>query len=360
MSKNILVVFGGVSPEHDISIQSAKNVINSLGKHTAIPLYITREGKWLIYDGKHDNIEGINWEKYGTPAIISPDRSNRGLIRIVGERIKTILVDVVFPVLHGPYGEDGTIQGLCELSGLPYVGCGVAASAIGMDKSITKLIAKSLGIPQLGYMTVDYEDYLANKRDILKKIRYKVGYPCFVKANNGGSSIGVSKVMDRVMLDLAILEAFHLSPKVIVEKAANGREIEIGVLGNGFDAKLSACGEIIPGGEFYDFNEKYKNNTTQLIVPANLPDKVVEIIEAYALGLFASIGGKGLARVDFFVKEEKVYFSEINTIPGFTAISLYPRMWEASGVSRLELVEELIRLATVGESEKSCCCDRQP
>ena len=355
MSKNILVVFGGVSPEHDVSIQSAKNVINSLGRHTAIPLYITREGKWLIYDGKHDNIEGINWEKYGTPAIISPDRNNRGLIRIVGERVKTILVDIVFPVLHGPFGEDGTIQGLCELAGLPYVGCGVTASAVGLDKSITKLIAKSLGIPMLGYMAIEYGSFLQNKAEILKKIRYKLGYPCFVKANNGGSSIGVSKVRNKAELEAAMTYAFTLCQKVIIEKASNGREIEIGVLGNGIDAKLSVCGEIVPSGEFYDFDAKYKNNKSQLIVPAELSDKALELIQIYTLGLFAALGGKGLARVDFFVKDEKVFLSEINTLPGFTAISLYPKMWEASGLSRFELVEELIRLSAPHEDEKPCC-----
>ena len=354
MSKNILVIFGGVSPEHDVSIQSAKNVIGLLGKHTAIPLYITREGKWLIYDGKPDNIEGINWEKYGTPAIISPDRTNRGLLRIVGDRIKTILVDVVFPVLHGPHGEDGAVQGLCELAGLPYVGCGVGASAVAIDKSLAKMIARSLKIPHIDFVTFDFSEFMKDRAGILKKMRYKFGYPCFVKSVTSGSSVGVNKAKNRKELEQAIMYAFSYSPRVMVERASSGREIEVGILGSGVNAKASLAGEIIPDGEFYDYAAKYEKQGSKLIVPADIKNETLALLQKYALGIYRAIGGKGLSRVDFFLEDDKIFFSEINTIPGFTAISLYSQMWEASGVSRFELIEALIEMAVAVPNSVDC------
>ena len=345
MSKNILVIFGGVSPEHEVSIQSAKNVIGLLGKHTAIPLYITREGKWLIYDGKPDNIEGINWEKYGTPAIISPDRTNRGLLRIVGDRTKTILVDVVFPVLHGPHGEDGAVQGLCELAGLPFVGCGMGASAVAIDKSLARMIARSLKIPHIDFVSFDLGEFMQNKAGILKKIRYKFGYPCFVKPVTCGSSVGINKAKDKKELEQAVMYAFSYSPRVMVERASRGREIEVGILGTGINAKASLAGEIIPEGEFYDYAAKYETHGSKLIVPAELKEETLALLQKYSLEIYRAIGGRGLSRVDYFIEGDKVFFSEINTIPGFTAISLYPKMWEASGVGGFELVETLIEMA---------------
>ena len=351
MSKNILVIFGGVSPEHEVSIQSAKTIIGSLGKHTAIPLYITKEGKWLIYDGKPDSIEGINWEKYGTPAIISPDRANRGLVRVVGDRIKTILVDVVFPVLHGPFGEDGAVQGLCELAGLPYVGCGVGASAAAIDKSFAKMIARSLKIPHIDFLAFDYDEFCEGKAALLKKIRYKFGYPCFVKPAACGSSVGISKAKSKGELEEAIMCAFSVSSRVLVERASGGREIEVGVLGTGVDAKASVAGEIIPDGEFYDYEAKYERLGTKLIVPADLKEEQLAMLQKHALDIFRAIGGRGLSRVDFFVEGDKIFFSEINTMPGFTKISLYSKMWEASGVSRFELIDALIEMAAAGRGE---------
>ena len=351
MSKNILVIFGGVSPEHEVSIQSAKNVIGLLGKHTAIPLYITKEGKWLIYEGKPDNIEGINWEKYGTPAIISPDRTNRGLIRIVGDRIKTILVDIVFPVLHGPLGEDGAVQGLCELAGLPFVGCGTGASAVGIDKSLARMIARSLKIPHIDFVAFGFDEFMQKRAEILKKIRYKFGYPCFVKPVTSGSSLGITKAKTRKELEQAIMYAFSYASRIMVERASNGREIEVGILGSGTNAKASLAGEIIPEGEFYDYEAKYQKQGSKLIVPAELKEETLALMQKYALDMFRTIGGRGLSRVDFFLEGDKVFFSELNTIPGFTAISLYPQMWEASGVSRFELVEALIEMAMPKNAE---------
>jgi D-alanine-D-alanine ligase len=343
--KNVLVLFGGCSAEHDISISSAATVINLINKHNIIPVYITKSGKWLLYDGKLDNIRNIDWEKFGTPAALSPDRVNRGLLRVVGEKAKIIPVDVVFPVLHGLNGEDGTVQGLCELAGIPYVGCGVASSAICMDKVFTKLIARSLKIPQADYFAFTAAQ-LGDMETVLKTVRYKLGYPCFIKPAVGGSSVGISKVTGKKELIAAIELATSSSSKVIAEKAVTGREIECAVLGTGATAKASMPGEIIPGAEFYDYDAKYVNNTSATRIPADLPNETTEMIKDYALRIFNGLDCKGLARVDFFVEESgKVLFNEINTMPGFTGISMYPMLWEAEGISRQDLVDKLIEMA---------------
>ena len=345
--KNVLVLFGGTSPEHDISIVSAASVIGTLNRHTVIPVYITREGKWLLYDGKLDNITDINWEKFGTPAILSPDRVNRGLMRIVGDKVKIIPVDVVLPVLHGPNGEDGTIQGLCELAGIPYMGCGVAASAVAMDKGIIKTVARGLKIPQGDFLVFGEDALEENLGECMNKIRYKLGYPCFVKPNCGGSSIGVSKAENRKELKIAIEEALKYSSRIIVEKFIKGREVEVGIFGNGITAKASVVGEIIADGEFYDFEAKYEKAESKTIVPADLPEDIVKKIQDYALEIYRAIDCKGLSRVDFFVAENgKVLFNELNTLPGFTPISMYAKMWEECGVTRQKLIEGLINLAT--------------
>ena len=343
--KNILVLFGGTSPEHEISMASAAAVISALGRHNVIPVYITRKGKWLLYDGKLDNVLSIDWEKFGTPTILSPDRTHKGLLRIVGDKVKIIPIDVVFPVLHGPDGEDGTVQGLCELAGLPYVGCGVLTSAICMDKDFMKMTAKSIKIPQGDYMVFRQDD-LMDIPTVVKKVRYKLGYPCFVKPAAGGSSIGISKAKSKKELEEAIAIAQKYDNKVVVEKAVNGREIEIGILGHSANAKTSIPGEIVPDGEFYDYDAKYVKQSSKTIIPADLPEKTINEISKYALEIFCGVGGRGMARVDFFVDESgKVLFNEINTVPGYTKISMYSKLWEASGISRQALVEQLIELA---------------
>ncbi|MCL2456128.1 MAG: D-alanine--D-alanine ligase [Defluviitaleaceae bacterium] len=346
MNKNVLVLFGGCSPEHDISKESVATVLNALNGHTVIPVYITRAGKWLMYDGKLDNIANMNWEKFGTPAILSPDRINRGLLRVASEKIKTVPVDVVFPVLHGPNGEDGTIQGLCELANIPCVGCGVAASAVAMDKAIMKLVARGLKIPQAEFLTFDASEIDSDLNAALKKIRYKIGYPCFVKPSAGGSSIGVSKATTRKELSEAIANALKFSPRIVVEKFIVAREIEVGVLGEGISAQASVPGEIFAAGEFYDFDAKYTNPDSKTIVPAELSEQTVAEIQKYALEIFRAIGGRGLSRVDFFVDEKnRVLFNEINTVPGFTSISMFTKMWEASGVPHQKLFSRLVEIA---------------
>jgi len=346
MGKNILVLFGGVSPEHDISKESVATVLNALNGHTVIPVYITQAGKWLMYDGKLDNIQGINWEKFGTPAILSPDRVNRGLLRIVSEKVKHIPVDVVFPVLHGSNGEDGTIQGLCELAGIPYVGCNVAASAAAMDKAIMKLIVKSLKIPQAEFLVFGADEIDIDLGEVMKKIRYKIGYPCFVKPTVGGSSIGISKAANRKELRTALETSLKFSSRVVVEKCIEGREVEVGILGAGVCAKASVPGEVLAAGDFYDYEAKYQNPESKTVIPANLPEETIKEIQKYALEIFRAIGGSGLSRVDFFIdKKNRVIFNEINMIPGFTAISMYTKMWEESGIPRQKLIEILIEIA---------------
>jgi len=343
--KNILVLFGGTSPEHDISVESAASVVSALGKYTVIPVYITKAGKWLMYDGKLDNIKSIDWEKFGTPAILSPDREHGGLLRVAYGKAKTIPVDIVLPVLHGPCGEDGTIQGLCDLAGVKYVGCGMAASAVAMDKALTKLVAKALKIPQADYLVFDFEEIMAKRKALLTKIERKLGFPCFVKPAVGGSSIGITKAHDRNALDEAINTALQLNRKIVIEKFIPGRELEVGILGAGLAAKASVVGEILAGGEFYDFEAKYENPESKTVVPADIPEAVQAKIQKYALELFRALGCTGLSRVDFFLCEDgRILLNEINTIPGFTSISMYAKMWEHSGIVWQDLLDILINL----------------
>jgi len=343
--KNVLLLFGGCSPEHEVSLASAASVVSALGRHTVIPVYITREGKWLMYDGKLDNFPNIDWEKFGTPAVLSPDKINRGMLRIVGDKVRAIPVDVVLPILHGPNGEDGTIQGLCELAGIPYIGCGVTASAVAMDKAIMRLIAQALKVPQASFLTFSIDE-LDDVNGTLSKIGRKLGYPCFVKPSVGGSSIGISKATNRKELKAAVATALEYCDRIVVEKFVEGREIEVAILGTGMAAKASVTGEIIADGEFYDYDAKYNKPASQTIVPANIPAEIQEKIQAYALQLFRAIGGRGLSRVDFFVTgDDKIYFNEINTMPGFTNISMYAKMWKESDVSWQDLIDILITIA---------------
>ena len=344
--KNVLLLFGGCSPEHDISVASASSVISALSRHRVIPVYITPAGKWLMYDGKIDNLKNLDWEKFGTPAILSPDRVNRGLLRMVGDKVKAIPIDIVVPILHGPNGEDGTIQGLCELAGIPYLGCGVMASAVAMDKATTRLLAKALKIPQTDFLVFESAQLRDNLGAAMTKIGRKLGYPCFVKPNVGGSSIGITKAADRKELPAAIEEALKYCGKIIVEKFVPGREIEVGVLGVGMAAKASETGEIIADGEFYDFDAKYTKPDSKTITPADIPEEIQQKIQEYALQIFRAIDGKGLSRVDFFITEDgRVLFNEINTVPGFTNISMYSKMWEASGIPWQDLIDILIAIA---------------
>lgn len=347
MKKNICVIFGGESPEHDISQKSVTSVLNNLNKdkYNIYTVGITRGGSWYLYTGDWSLIEPGEWEKDAASlktAFISPDSAQRGLI-VLDEKPRLIHIDVIFAVLHGEYGEDGTVQGLFELSHIPYVGTGVIASANGMDKTYSKLVFDAAGIPQADWVVVNSGDDLYGRAD---EIELKLGYPCFVKPARLGSSVGIGKAHDRAELIEALKYAEKFDRRILVEEHIDGREVECAVLGNK-DAKASTVGEIRPTVEYYDFDAKYNDNSTELIIPAQLPAQTIEKIREYAVRAFRAIDGQGLARVDFFVKRSdgSIILNEINTMPGFTNISMYPKLWNAMGVGYEELLDTLIELA---------------
>ncbi len=343
--KKICVIFGGKSPEHDISLKSATSVINNLDKdkYQIITIGITKDGKWYLYTGDTAKIESGEWEKEAKKrAVISPDAEDKAILVLDGANTEKIHPDIVFPVLHGEYGEDGTIQGLLDLAEIKSVGMGVLGSAVGMDKSFSKIAFKDAGIPQADWVLVRRENDFGGYID---EIEQKLGYPCFVKPCRTGSSVGVGKAHNKEELLLALKEAGKFDRKILVEEFIDGHEVECAVLGNE-NPKASIVGEILPTVEFYDFDAKYNDNTTELQIPADLPCDVSEKIREYAVRAFRAIDGQGLSRVDFFVKYEdnEVVLNEINTMPGFTNISMYPKLWNAVGLSYEDLLDELINL----------------
>jgi len=345
---NVAVIFGGCSLEHNVSINSAINIINSLSKekYNIIPVYINTSGSWFLYEGKADSVKAAEWEKFGTPCQLSLDRQRKGLLRISAEKVKRVPVDVVFPVLHGRFGEDGTIQGLFEMAGIKYVGCDVMSSAIAMDKAMTKLLAKTLGIAQAKYLVFGTED-IKDADKMLSAIRYKLGYPCFIKPNRTGSSIGISKAANKKELIKAVETAFAHDDKIIVEKMIEGREFACAVLGYGNELIVSDIGEIIPGGDFYDYDDKYINSKAKTIVPAKVNKASLSEFRDFSSRIFQLIGGRGLSRIDFFLEKStgKVIFNEINTMPGFTDISMYPLLMKHAGVDSSSLMDKLIEIA---------------
>lgn len=348
MKKSLCVVFGGRSPEHDISLKSVTSVIRNLDgeKYDIHMLGITKDGKWLLYTGDPEKIEGGFWEReeaYLKKAIISPDTCDGGLIVFEEDKTRTVKLDCIFPVLHGEFGEDGTIQGLFEMSGIKYVGVGVAGSANSMDKTLSKIVFQNAGIPQAAWVTVLDTDNIDDK---IEEIEKELGYPCFVKPASTGSSVGVGKAGSREELKKALSYAQEFGRKVIVEENIDGREVECAVLGN-INAAASEVGEIVPEVEFYDFDAKYNSNSTRLDIPAILDEDIKQEIRAYAIKAFSAMDGMGLSRVDFFVRkgDNKVILNEINTLPGFTNISMYPKLWEASGIKYGDLLDRVIDLA---------------
>ncbi len=338
---DLLILFGGKSGEHDVSCLSAQSVLNNITKekYNIIKVGITKEGNWLKTDASPEEIASGKWtELKNTPAILSPDPMHHGLL-VDG---KVINVDVIFPVMHGDFCEDGCIQGLFELAGIPYVGPGVLASSAGMDKSATKLFAESAGVPQADWaiLNAPYNDEMINI------IENKFSYPVFIKPCNAGSSLGVSKVSSSKELEEAIKEASKVDSKILCEEFIDGHEVECAVLGNLYP-KASCVGEVISSNEFYDYNAKYIDNASIINIPASLPEETSENIRKYAVAVYKALGCKGLSRVDFFVhkKTGAIYFNEINTLPGFTKISMYPKLWEHDGISYSCLIDKLIEFA---------------
>lgn len=345
--KNAVVLFGGQSSEHVVSCMSVINVINHINReiYDLLLIGITEEGHWI----KTDSVEAIqdgSWKNGSVSALLSPDATLKSVILLDGEKTELVRADVVFPVLHGLYGEDGTIQGLLELSGIPYVGCGVLSSAVSMDKLYTKIIVKDLGVRQADYIAVMRHE-LHDLDPIVKKVEDKFTYPVFVKPSNAGSSKGVSRAEDGKELKEALILAGEHDRKILVEEMIVGREIECAVFGGGnTPVEASGVGEIVAAAEFYDFDAKYYNSESKTVVDPTLPEGAAETIKSAAKAIFQAVDGYGLARVDFFVKEDgTVVFNEINTMPGFTAISMYPMLWEHAGITKEELVNRLLKHA---------------
>ncbi len=337
------VLFGGQSSEHEVSRVSASSVIRNLdvNKYEVLKIGITKIGTWHIFDGPVEKIENGEWEK---------EISGLGLSIIDKTREQ---VDVFFPALHGVYGEDGSVQGLLELMNKPYVGPGILGSALGMDKVFAKIIFDYEGIPQAKYLVLKRKNIKEDMEGFVKGIEDKFGYPCFIKPSNAGSSVGVSKAHNREELVEGLKMASLHDRKVIVEEFVEAREIECAVLGN-HDPIASVVGEIIPSREFYDYDSKYNDGTSQIIIPADLDEESSNKIRKYAVRAFKALDCAGMSRVDFFVHKitGQIYINEVNTIPGFTSISMYPKMIEASGISYSELLDRLIELAFEMHREK--------
>lgn len=349
---NVAVIFGGKSSEHEVSVSSASNIISNMNdeKYNIIPVYITKKGKWILYDGNIDNLKTVQFEKFGNQCILNTDNGEKGLLRISGEKVKLVPVDIAFPVLHGKNGEDGTIQGLFELCGVPYVGCGILASAAAMDKAFTKKIVNTLNIAQAKYIEIKKEDIQDEEKleEILKNIRYRLGYPCFVKPSRAGSSVGITKAKNKNDLREALALAFKHDNKIIIEKSISGLELECAVLGSGGeDTIASGVGQILPAAEFYDYDAKYNDEASKTLLEAEIESEKAEEIREAALKIFKALECSGLSRVDFFLEAEtnKVVFNEINTLPGFTDISMYPMLMAKAGFEMGKLIDRLIEIA---------------
>ena len=347
---SVCILFGGISPEHEVSLRSAESVLNHINheKYNVYPVGITKEGKWFLFGSKDYTMLPRNtWTECpdNHPAAISPVRG-QGLLTFEGESVVRHPVDVVFPVLHGENGEDGAMQGLMQMAGIPYVGPHVAASAVALDKTLTKLVVDHAGVPQAAWQLVRSTELDNRMENTLDSLELRFRYPMFVKPAGTGSSVGVSKAVDREGLKNALTNAAKFDKKILVEEFIHGREIEVAVMGNE-NPVASICGEIDSGADFYDYDAKYITDTSTAYIPARIPEQVQEIVREEAVKVYSAIGCQGLSRVDFFVtyEENRVVFNEINTLPGFTSISMYPKLFAASGIPYGQLIDELIQLA---------------
>jgi D-alanine-D-alanine ligase len=347
------ILFGGRSGEHEVSLASAASVIRGLDpdKYEPVPIGITKEGHWLIGAGAQKMLPEVL--KGGQRVMMTADPTDAALVRLDGSGGGQRL-DVVFPVMHGTFGEDGTIQGLLDLAGFPFVGAGVLGSAIGMDKDVSKRLLQVAKIPVVPWIAVQRADWERHPKEVQISVEKKFKYPLFVKPATLGSSVGMTKVHSRAELAPAMHLASEFAMKILVERCMIAREIEVSVLGN-HDPQASVPGEIVPHREFYDYTAKYLEEGTQLLIPAKLKPAQVKKIQHYAVAAFRALELTGMARVDFFLEKKggKIYLNEVNTIPGFTSISMYPKLWEASGISFRELLDKLIALALEQHAEKA-------
>ena len=351
---NVCVLFGGMSPEHEVSLRSAEAVLNNMDpeKYNIFPVGITKEGKWILFTGKdYSQLVDGSWINHeGNCAVaISPIRG-QGLLRFEEDRVMQARIDVVFPALHGENGEDGAVQGLLQLAGIPYVGPHISASAVSMDKTLTKLVMDDAKIPQAAWKLVRSSELKLRMESVLDQVEERFAYPVFVKPAGTGSSVGVSKAANREALAAALLFAAKYDEKILVEEFIDGKEVEVAVIGNSTPA-ASVCGEIDSGAEFYDYDAKYVTDTSVAYIPARIPEEVAEQVRDLAVRAYSAIGCQGMSRVDFFVtrKDNRIVFNEINTLPGFTSISMYPKLFVVSGMTFGELVDKLLSLAMEAE-----------
>jgi len=349
------ILFGGRSGEHEVSLASAASVIRALDaeKYEAVPIGISKDGRWLVGTGAVKMLPEVL--KSGDRVMLPADPSAAALVAVgPGSGQPSVSVDVVFPVLHGTFGEDGTVQGLLELAGLPYVGAGVLASSVGMDKDVQKRLFEQAGLPIVPYLAIRRSEWERDRVKVLREIKKKFRFPLFVKPATLGSSVGMTRVKAAHEISAAMDLAAEFALKIIVERGVLGREIEVAVLGND-DARASIPGEIIPHRDYYDYTAKYLEGGTQLVIPAPLSKKQVATFQDYAVRAFQAIDGTGMARCDFFLERRsgKIFINELNTIPGFTSISMYPKMWEASGLPYPALIDRLIELALELHREKA-------
>lgn len=347
---NVCVLFGGVSPEHDVSLRSVESVLNHLDneKYQVFPVGITKNGQWILFGGNdYSLLPSGQWQEHpeNCRASISPERG-QGLLCFKQDGVQCIHIDVAFPVLHGENGEDGSVQGLLQLAGIPYVGPHVSASAVAMDKTLTKLVMDKAEIPQAAWQLVRNSELEYRMEAVLDIVESRFSYPVFVKPAGTGSSVGVSKALNREALKGALLNAGKYDEKILVEEFIAGAEIEVAVMGNE-NPVASVCGEIDSGADFYDYEAKYVSDTSVAYIPARISTSVAERVREYAVDAYSALGCQGLSRVDFFVtfEGERIVFNEINTLPGFTSISMYPKLFEASGIPFNQLLDKLLDYA---------------
>lgn len=353
------VIFGGKSAEHEVSLNSAQNVMRALdkNKYEIVPIGISKDGQWLL---RGDPLKALTGGQTSMPQLLESgyrivDDLSTGREVIPGSQAVGLPdVDVIFPVLHGPFGEDGTVQGLLELADIPYVGAGVLASAVGMDKAAMKDVFRSHGLPVPNYIVIKRHDWETGPDAVANRVANEIGYPCFVKPANMGSSVGVSKAHVASELTAAMNDAAQYDRKLLVEYAVpNAREIECSVLGN--DKPIASVpGEVVPGHEFYDYVAKYIDDSSALLIPAPIDPAVADRVRELSLKAFVAVDCAGMARVDFLLSRDtgELFVSELNTIPGFTRISMYPKLWEASGIGYSELIDRLIQLALERHADK--------
>jgi D-alanine-D-alanine ligase len=352
----IFLIYGGKSAEHDISILTAFSIVKEVNykRHEVVPIYITKSGEWIeglllngpVYDSEALRLQARKEKR------MSKDKNEYSCGTLVSPIIMQEDNAVIFPVLHGPNGEDGTVQGLFEVLNMPYVGAGVLASATGMDKLISKQLFQQVGMPQVSYVALSKREWKNNPERVFSRCEASLSYPMFVKPANMGSSLGISKATNKAELIKAIETALRYDQRILVEQGINARELEVSILGNE-EIRTSVVGEIIKDTDFYDFDEKYVNNAVKLKIPADIPEEISTKIKEYAVAAYQAIDGSGLSRCDFFLTgSNEIYINELNTMPGFTQFSMYPLLWEHTGLSYKELIEELLKLALDRFEEK--------